>query len=389
MQIIPFHISIGADEHDGFVLYVFTTSRNVAIPIDIPDELIQCGVRLLQPLHVETLGDATDLGRALGAILFPEAVRDMLIAQARSAQNEHARIQIQIQIAVPELAALPWEWAVIDGTRQWAPAINDDYAVVRVSSINEPAPPILVDGALQVLMLVEPDRTAQFNGIHSLLTNEIATGRIAIRIVEVHSIADIEQALAQHVYHVVHMVGDVFLDAEHLIRIRFADAIDVFSLADVFVQFPDIGLVCITGSAGGDPQIRAMPQIFAALLMSKTINAAITFSGISRPDTIVRFAATCYNALIDDVPLDLAVTRGRRVLTSGRRDIHWGLAQLRIVPGTEHLFVFEAPADPWSWVRSLLAVIGIAVAVVAAILLGRLLTGHTIPFLPIQVLIGL
>lgn len=386
MHIIPFHMSIGADEQDGFVLYVFTPSRNVAIPIDIPDELIQCGVRLLQPLHVELLGDTTDLGRALGAILFPEVVRDMLIAQARSAQTANERMQIQLQIAVPELAALPWEWAVIDGTRQWAPAINDDYAVVRISSVNEPAPPILVDGALQVLMLVEPDHTTHFNGIHSLLTNEIATRRIAIRIVEVRSIADVEQALTQHIYHVVHMVGDVFLDAEHLIRIRYGDGIDVFTLADVLSQYPDIGLICVTGASNSEPQIRAMPQIFAALLMSKTVNAAITFSGISRPDTIVRFAATCYNALIDDVPLDLAVTRGRRVLTSGRRDVHWGLAQLRIVPGTERLFVFEAPDDPWSWVRSLLAVVGIAVAVVAAILLGRLLTGQPIPFLPLQVI---
>lgn len=386
MHIVPFHISIGADEHDGFVLYVFTPSRNLAIPIEIPEELIQCGSRLIQPLNHEPLGDVTELGRALGAILFPDTVRDMMIALARNTQNEQGRIQIQLQIAVPELAALPWEWAVIDGTRQWAPAINDDYAMVRVSSINEPAPPILVDGALQVLILVAPDQTAQFNSISSLLADEIQARRIAIRIIEVNRIADIEHALTQHVYHVVHFIGDVVLDTEHLIRINFASAIDVFELSDILAQFPDIGLLCVTSAASGEPQIRAMPQIFAALLMSKTINAAITFSGISRPDTIVRFAATCYNALIDEVPLDLAVTRGRRALTSGRRDTHWGLAQLRIVPGTEKLFVFEAPVDPWSWVRSFLAVVGIAVAVVAAILLGRLLTGQSIPFLPVNML---
>ena len=386
MQIVPFHISIGADEQDGFVLYVFSSSRNLALPIEIPDELIQCGVRLLQPLHTEPLGDSAELGRALGAVIFPEVVRDMLIAQSRSAQNEQARIQIQLQIAVPELAALPWEWAVIDGTRQWAPAINDDYAMVRLSSVDSPAPPILVDGALHVLLLVAPEQTAQFNSIHSLLTHEIGAQRIAVRIVEVNSIADIENALTQHVYHVVHFIGDVFLDAEHLVCIRFVDTIDVFSLNDVLVQFPDIGLLCVTCVSSGESQIRAMPQIFAALLMSKTINAAITFSGVSRPESIVRFAATCYNALIDDVPLDLAVTRSRRVLTSGRRDTHWGLPQLRIVPGTERLFVFDAPADSWSWIRSLLAVVGLAVAVVAAILLGRMLTGQDIPLWPINML---
>ena len=384
MQITPFHISIGADEQGGFVLYVFTASQNIAIPIDIPEYLIQSGVRLLQPTHIELLGDATELGRELGAVIFPEAIRDMLIAQARTAQNNNGRLQIQLQIAVPELAALPWEWAVIDGTRQWAPAINDDYAVVRLSSINEPAPPILVDGPLRVLLLVPPDQTPQFSMIYTMLQSEISARRISISIVEVHTLADSEQALSQKIYHVVHFVGDVFLNADHLIRIAFGSEIDVFELNDLLTQFPDIGLICVTLAASGEPQIRAMPQIFAALLMSKTINAAITFSGISRPDTIVRFAATCYNAIIEDVPLDLAVTRGRRALTSGRRDVNWGLAQLRIVPGTERLFVFDVPHDSWSWVRAALAVVGIAAAIIGAILLGRLLSGQSIlmPYLP-------
>ena len=384
MQITPFHISIGADEQGGFVLYVFTTSQNIAIPIDIPEYLIQSGVRLLQPTHIELLGDATELGRELGAVIFPEVVRDMLIAQARTAQNNNGRLQIQIQIADPELAALPWEWAVIDGTRQWAPAINDDYAVVRLSSINAPAPPILVDGPLRVLMLVPPDQTPQFSMIHTMLQSEISARRISVYIVEVQTLADIEKALSQKIYHVVHFVGDVFLNADHLIRIAFGSEIDVFELNDLLTQFPDIGLICVTMAASGEPQIRAMPQIFAALLMSKTINAAITFSGISRPDTIIRFAATCYNAIIEDIPLDLAVTRGRRALTSGRRDVNWGLAQLRIVPGTERLFVFDIPNDPWSWVRATLAVVGIAAAIIGAILLGRLLSGHSIlmPHLP-------
>ncbi|NBU65498.1 MAG: hypothetical protein EBS29_13500, partial [Chloroflexia bacterium] len=266
MQITPFHISIGSDEHGGFVLYAFTTSQNVAIPIDIPEYLIQSGVRLLQPTHIESLGDATELGRELGAVIFPEAIRDMLIAQARAAQNTNGRIQIQIQIAVPELAALPWEWAVIDGTRQWAPAINDDYAVVRLSSINEPAPPILVDGPLRVLMLVPPNHTAQFNVIHTMLQSEIRARRISITIIEVQSLADIEQALSQKIYHVVHFVGDVFLNADHFIRIAFGSEIDVFELNDLLLQFSDIGLICITTTANGEPQIRAMPQICAALL---------------------------------------------------------------------------------------------------------------------------
>jgi len=380
MNIVPFHMSINGNELSGLTLFVTTPDEELSLPIFIDEEIIQLGARLLQPGHAEYLEDNSLLGRDLGDILYPEPVRELLTRSARQAQQRDDRLQIQIQIAVPELAALPWEWAIIEGTRQWAPAINEDYAVVRVSSVAEPAPPILVDGALQVLLCVPTNYTTQFSAIHTLLHSEIASQRIAIQIAEIKDIHDIEHALSSQMFHVVHLVGEVILSRDEILNIHFAEPINVFELNDILKQFPDIGLICVTAMHNGDPQIRAMPQIFAALLMSETINAAITFSGICDADAIVRFGATCYNAIIDDLPIDLAVVRGRRALVGGRYRDDWGLPQLRIVPTTEQLFIFEAPRDPWRWVRSVITVLGIAVALLAAILLGRLLTNQ--PLVP-------
>lgn len=377
MHVVPFHISIGSEDNVSFALYVSTPSKTFATPVAIPDDIIQLGIRLLQPHNVEPLGDAAALGRTLGSILFPAVVRDLLISSAREAHAENGRIQIQLQIAVPELAALPWEWSIIEGTRSWAPSINEDYGIVRLSSVAEPAPPIGVDGPLQVLMCVPPNQKSEYSAIHTLLQSEIAEQRIHVQIAEIHGIADLQMVLSQDVYHIVHFIGDISLNHEQYMNISFGTDIDVFELQDVVSEFNDIGLVCVTCSGLEEPQIRAIPQIFAALLLSRTINAAITFSGISSPDIIVRFAATCYNAIIDDIPLDLAVTRGRRALTSGRRDTSWGLPQLRIVPGTERLFLFEPPRDPWRWIWSVTAVIGIAAAIIGAILLGRFLVSST------------
>lgn len=379
MHVVPFHISIGSEDNVTFVLYVSTPSKSFATPIAIPDDIIHLGIRLLQPQHIEPLGDAALLGRTLGGILFPAVVRDLLISSAREAHTENGRIQIQLQIAVPELAALPWEWAVIEGTRSWAPSVNEDYGVVRISSVSEPAPPIGVDGPLNVVMCVPPNQKSEYSAIHTLLQSEIAEQRINVQVIEIHGLADLNAVLSRDVYHVVHLIGDVSLNHEQFMHITFGTDIDVFELQETLSEYNDIGLVCVTCSGIDDPQIRAIPQIFAALLLSRTINAAITFSGISTPDIIVRFAATCYNAIIDDIPLDLAVTRGRRALTSGRRDTSWGLPQLRIVPGTERLFLFEPPRDPWRWIWSVTAVLGIAAAIIGAILFGRFLVDTTTP----------
>jgi hypothetical protein len=378
MNIVPFHMSIGGNAVSGLTLYVSTPDAELAIPILIDDEIVQAGARLLLPEHVEYMADVSVVSRELGAIIYPDIVRDLLTRSAREAQAQDDRLQIQIQIAVPELAALPWEWAVVDGARTWAPAINEDYSVVRVSSVAEPAPPILVDGALQVLLCVPPKHSSHYRSIYTLLSKEIASQRIAVTIIEVQDIHDIEQALSRQIVHIVHLVGDVRLSHEHTVNIHFGEPIDVFELNDVLMQFPNIGLISVTAQSDDDPEIRAMPQIFAALLMSETINAAITFSGVCSADAIIRFAATCYNALIDDLPVDLAVVRGRRALVSGRAQDHWGLPQLRIVPSTEQLFVFDTRLDPWRWVRSVVAVIGIAAALLGAIMLGRFLTAQPV-----------
>ena len=378
MNIVPFHMSIGGNAISGLTLYVSTPDEELAVPIVIDDEIVQTGARLLLPEHVEYMADVGVVSRELGAIIYPDIVRDLLVRSAREAQAQDDRLQIQIQIAVPELAALPWEWAVIDGARTWAPAINEDYSVVRVSSVAEPAPPILVDGALQVLLCVPPQHSSHYRTIYTLLSKEIASQRIAVNIIEVQDIHDIEQALSRQIVHIVHLVGNVRLSPEHTVNIHFGEPIDVFELNDVFMQYPNIGLISVTAHSDDDPEIRAMPQIFAALLMSETINAAITFSGVCSADAIVRFAATCYNAIIDDLPVDLAVVRGRRALVGGRAQDNWGLPQLRIVPSTEQLFVFDAPLDPWRWARSVVAVIGIAAALLGAIMLGRFLTAQPV-----------
>jgi hypothetical protein len=113
MQIMPFQLSIARDEHGAYVFYAFSDESNLVMPIDIPDRLRDIGTRLLEsPLPV-FYDDPHELGRELGQVLYPPEVQEMLSHAAQNALRTKRRVQIQLQIAVPELAALPWEWASI------------------------------------------------------------------------------------------------------------------------------------------------------------------------------------------------------------------------------------------------------------------------------------
>jgi hypothetical protein len=98
-----------------------------------------------------------------------------------------------------------------------------------------------------------------------------------------------------------------------------------------------------------------------------------------RADVITRYAATCYNAIIDGIPIDLAVTRARRVLGTIDIDPLWGYPQLRMVPGAEHVFAFPPVQARADWLRSAGLVVLLICLLLTVTILGRFLGGGTLP----------
>lgn len=379
MQVRPFQLSLGVDDEGTYLLYVYTDVHNIALPIDIPDRILAVGTQLLEARQPVFYDDPHELGSELGAILYPPEVQQQLHAAADRALRTKERVQIHLQIAVPELAALPWEWAIIPTPQPWAPARTDDFPVIRLSSVAQPAPPIVIDGPLRILLCVHEHDFDTVNTIYGILSHEIAAQRIAVDVRTILSAVDIEVALQQHEYHIVHCMAAVQIDADHQVTLRYAEAIPSDTLRTLFAPYPQIGLLLITPVGYPTAELLAFPQLYAAMLLSSTLPAAITSSGTLTPAVAVRAAATLYNALREGTALDLAVSRVRRTLSHFEVDTVWGFLQLRMVAGSEHHFVFPPPAPRSAWVRAALSLIALLLTLFVAIVLGRWLRGDTIP----------
>ena len=381
MQVLPLQLSIALDEHGAFVFYAFSDVSHLVMSIEIPDRLIDIGARLLGSPQPVFYDDPHELGRELGQVLYPPEVQEILAQAAQYALRTQRRLQIQLQIAVPELAALPWEWASIPQPQPWAPARTDDFAVVRHSSVAQPAQPIVVDGPLRVLICVADADFDALCVISSLLAIEIQQQRISIDVVVVSTITDIEIALRRTPVHIIHCVAPVQLDGDQVLTMHFDQAIDIDDFQDVLAPYPNIGMVVITPVGAQNAQMLAFPQIFAALLLNNTLVTAIAFGGVCRADVVTRFAATCYNAIIDGSPIDLAVSHARRTLGNIDIDPLWGYPQLRMVPGGESVFAIEQPINRTEWVRSAGLILLLCVALIAVTVLGRYLRGDSLPYI--------
>ena len=379
MHVMPLHLSIGIDEHNAFVLYAFCEPQNLVLPIQIPERLLDIGTRLLGSPTPVYYDDPHELGRELGAVLYPTEVQELMERAAASAFRSKRRVQIQLQIAVPELAALPWEWATIATSQPWAPARSDDFPVVRHSAVASPAPTIVVEGPLRVLVCVGAADSDALRLLHSLLSVEIAQNRISIDVVVVSTSTDIDVALRRNPPHIIHFVAAVSLDADQVVTMHYDTTIDIDELQDLLPHYPSIGMVVITPVGPQSAQLLAFPQIYAALLLNRTLVTAIAFGGMCRADVITRYAATCYNAILDGTPIDLAVTRARRVLGNIDIDPLWGYPQLRMVPGAEHVFARTPVSARADWLRSAGLVVLVVCLLVTVTILGRYLGGGTLP----------
>ena len=380
MQIRPFQLSLGVDDEQQYVLYIYTDVHNLVLPIDVPERIFSIGARLLEADGPVFYDDPHELGRELGAILYPAAVQQQLAAAAERALRTKDRIQIHIQIAVPELAALPWEWAIIPTPQPWAPARSDDYPVVRLSAAALGTPPaIAVDGPLRILVCVNDADVDTVQTIHALLADEIRQQRIAVDICSVSSAIDLELALQQQQYHVVHCMTAVALDSERALVLRYDHDIDSDEFRALLAPYPCIGMLAITPVGQPTAEILAYPQIFAALMLGSTLPVALSCSGVLTASAATRFAATFYNAVSSGTAIDSALSHARRSLSHFDVDTIRGYPQLRMIPGSAQVFAFPPAPDRRDWLRAVGTLLLVIVALITVVVAGRWLRGDMLP----------
>lgn len=367
-QTLALRIEIGARAFgDAYPVRMLAGQAERTAELVLPPVLAPVAERLAHG-GAQPLPDPGALGRALGRALFSPPLRDMLLGSARQAARDGMRVQLQFQIAPPELAALPWEWLSVGGERPWVPALRGEYALARVSRSLPPVPPLRVAGPLQVLALAAPGEALQLAALQEALAEPVRAGAIELRMVGDATPAALERALAARPVHVLHCAATIARTERGAPRLLLRRGLDLFDLAGLLADAAKLRLVTLAGPQGDALALQAALPAVAAALLTPHLPAAIAFGGALPARLSARFAATCYAALAAGQPVDLAVTAGRCALAEFGDGRGWGMPQLRMAPGSAQLFTFgkawSVPASRW-W-RG--AAIGGAGAVVAGAL---------------------
>jgi peptidoglycan-N-acetylglucosamine deacetylase len=370
-SIIPFHIAIGTRASNG-AYAVHATSQGAAVTseLTLPDPLQAAAARLLEPGARVRVGDAPALGRGLGRALFAPPLRDMLLRSRRGSVKEGARLQIQLQIDAPELAALPWEWLTVGEARPWSPALRADYPLVRVGRRAPAPPPARLAGPLRVLAIAGENQGLELEALHAALRPALRSGRIELRLLRDPAPRSLGMALADDAPHILHCAAPIGFSADRVPQLMIGRGIMALDLGALAADLPELRLLTLAGAQGDAGTLTAAPASLAAQLLSADLPAAIVCGEPLPASFAAHLAAACYQRLAEGAPVDLAATAGRRALAELADGRGWGLVQLHMLPGGERLFSPSRERGSTALPRRVLIPIG-ALALVLLLLAAR------------------
>jgi peptidoglycan-N-acetylglucosamine deacetylase len=342
--VVPFQITLGPQLDEGRYAVTATlrgeeTAAEVEIPpwlLDLSDELLALGQ---PPLPIP---DPEEVAQTLGRALFAPPLRTLLLHAAREAADSGARLQIRLQLAAYELAALPWEWLTLGQANSWTPALREDYPLVRVSRRTRPAPPAAVSGPLRVLAVAARGEEVQLHALEAALGEELRAGVVALRLLENATPAALERALASAPFHVLHLAAPAGLTHDERLELALGPGVEADELAELLGVAEELRLVTLAGThsgrrEGGAARLAVGPGLLGSVLLDSARPATVAFGGPLAPELGALFAAGCYAELASGAPADLAVTIGRQTIAA-RSKVPVPLPQLRLLPGAERLF---------------------------------------------------
>ena len=272
-----------------------------------------------------------DLGGPLFESVFPE---DIMLTWSRSidaAQAAGHGLRLRLRLGdAPTLAGLPWE-LLYDRRSNCFIAQSEKTPVVRYLDVRQPPRPLVVDGALRILMIIssptdlpELDVEAEWSKVHDALGPKIGQGLVVLDRLPAPTIPDLGTWLRQHDVHVLHFVGHGEYDE------RQQDGVLFFS--DRYGRSTPV-----TPSMLG-PHVRDHDPLRLVLLnacQSARVDTIDPFSGMAQrlvqqdatavvamqfpisDGAAVTFTGEFYGSLSDGLPIDQAVTSARKALLCG------------------------------------------------------------------------
>ena len=316
---------------------------------------------------------ATRFGAELfQALLSSASVREVYAVARRDASAAKRGLRVTLSLrAVPELASIPWEF-LYDRPRFLAQHV--DSPVVRFVDLEDPPPPLRVEGPLRVLgmvsrlkddVLAELDAEKEQRALERRLRPLIDRGQVTLDWLARATLPALQQEVDHgEDFHVFHYIGHGEYDEEsgHSSLILEHDdgrprRVEGQRLGTLLCDRGSLRLAVLNTCEAAQTAPQDPLAGVATSLMEYSVPAVVAMQFAITDGGALTFADEFYGALAGGYDVDAAVTQARRALAADS-DVEWGTPVLFMRVADGRLFdlqrttppvtsgTAEAPADP-------------------------------------------
>ncbi|MBM3135344.1 MAG: CHAT domain-containing protein, partial [Chloroflexi bacterium] len=318
------------------------------------------GKRRLVPTQEEKA--VQDFGRELFDALFTGEVRSRYDVSQREAARQDRGLRLRLYVQSPELAVLPWEF-LYDPRQAEYVCLSRHTPVVRYLELPQVIEPLTVTPPLRILgMIASPCDLAPLDLAHEKQRVEKAIhdlqgrGLVDLTWLEGQTWRDLQRVMRGGPWHVFHFIGHGGFDrsAEEGF-IALADEEDKMQrlpatqLARLLADQDSLRLALLNSCEGARGSQRDIFSSTAAILVRRSIPAVLAMQYEITDQAAIEFARTFYEALADGLPVDAAVTEGRKAISLAvTSTIEWGtpVLYMRSPDGVLFQVARPSPAAP-------------------------------------------
>ncbi|MCB0067730.1 MAG: CHAT domain-containing protein, partial [Caldilineaceae bacterium] len=324
-----------------------------------------------------------------GAALFDALMQgDVRTAYDRSCQatgGADEGLRLKLRILAPELLTVPWEF-LYDPRSQAFVALSRHTPVMRYLELLLPDPDFGVTPPLRILGIVAspadlaPLDVAQEKArIDAALKDAVAGGQVELVWLEQATWQALQEAMQQGPWHILHYTGHAFFDprvGEGALAMTGQDGtawlLSATQLGRLLADQRSLRLAVLSACEGARGDEQTPFSSIAAALVQHGLPAAVAMQYAISQDAAAAFTEHFYGALADRLPVDAAVSEGRKAIDQAAPGmVEWGTPVLfsRAADGVIWQIATEAERHPerallrrllWPLVAIAVVVLGIA-----------------------------
>ena len=286
--------------------------------------------------------DDAALAQHFGSALFDALIQgDIRTAYDRSRQLTSGAaegLRLKLRILAPELLTVPWEF-LFDARSQEFVALSRRTPVMRYLELLLPDPDFAVTPPLRILGIVAAptdlpplDVAREKAGLEAALRQPLASGQVELVWLEQATWQALQAALQAGPWHILHYTGHATFDDRlgegALVMTDEAGAawlVSATQIGRLLADLRTLRLAVLNACEGARGDEQSPFSSMAAALVQRGLPAAVAMQYAISDAAATAFAGQFYGALADRLPIDAAVSEGRKAIDqSAPGTVEWG-----------------------------------------------------------------